>query len=118
MNFNIKNLIYIKYIFLISFSPLLQLSLNSEPCFPNDPNGINSDSLCLNNFILHQVKPNTIMRTGTVTEGYTGAAISPILPGTKLNINKGKDGFITEISNVNGKQIIKSSTGRIWETSN
>ena len=112
-------LINIKHIFLLSFySFLFQLSLYSKPCFPNDPNGINSDTLCLESFIIHQAQPNTIMRTGTVTEGYTGAAISPILPGKKLNINQGKDGFITEISNINGIKTIKSSTGKKWEISN
>ena len=103
-------------IFVYTF--ISQLPINSKPCYPNDPSGVNSESFCLESLIHHQAEPNIFMRQGTISSGYYGPKISPIIPGIKLNINQSQDGYITEIKNLNGTQTIKSSTGKTWELSN
>lgn len=108
---------YLKTIIFFTYPFISQLSLNSEPCFPNDPKGVNTESLCLESFIIHQAKPTIFMREGRVSSGYYGPELSPIIPGISLNINKSEDGYITEIINTNGKQTIKTNTGKTWELS-
>ena len=57
------------------------------------------------------------MREGRVSSGYYGPELSPNIPGISLNINKSENGYITEIINTNGKQTIKTNTGKTWELS-
>ena len=86
----------------------------SQACLPNDPLAINPGNLCLEEKIYHQHINNYPMRNGYASEGFYGSAISPNIPGQKIEINQANDGYFTNLTNNNGNIKIETSTGKVF----
>tara|TARA_A100000164_G_C21199206_1_gene448644 strand:+ start:92 stop:436 length:345 start_codon:yes stop_codon:yes gene_type:complete len=86
----------------------------SQACLPNDPLAINPGNLCLEEKIYHQYINNYPMTNGYASDGFYGSAISPIIPGQKIEINQNSDGYFTNLTNNNGNIKIETSTGKVF----
>ena len=108
-----KNQIY-KYILLVLLSFISSNKLYGQACYPNDPLAMNPGNLCLEKNVYHQHINNYPMTNGFAKDGYYGSAISPNIPGKKIEINKKNDGFFTNLKINNGNITIKTSTGKVF----
>ena len=106
-----KNLLNYFFIFFSIFSTN---KLYSQSCIPNDPLAINPGNLCLEENIYHQHINNYPMTNGYASQGFYGSAISPNIPGQKIELNQIKDGYFTNLTINNGNIKIETSSGKVF----
>ena len=100
--------------FFIFFSIFSTNNLSSQPCLPNDPLATNPGNLCLEKNIYHKHINNYPMTNGYASQGFYGSAISPNIPGQKIELNQTKDGYFTNLTTSNGNIKIETSTGKVF----
>ena len=109
-------------LFLVTTIPLAPTA--AAPCYPTDPEGENSNNLCLL-YPTHGMSINSSsFRQGYASDGYTGLSLGPTTPGTPIqpghqprtpmDPRSTGNGYWTSVQASDGVTRVETNTGRTW----